>query len=253
MAAVYINEVICINWVAVRAYAYARVSTEEQASSALGLDAQLASTHRAIADRGWELAGDVIDAGVSGAVPPESRDALGPLLGALDAGEADALVAARLDRLTRSTRGWLDLADRSLEGGWVLVSVAENFDFSTETGEFTMTMFAAVAQLERRLIGSRVREAMAAAKARGVRLGRPVEHSPAVRDLVVEMRESGATLQQIADRLTSDGVTTPRGGLWHPATVRVILRSHNLDIEASDARDRAESEALLAAESFEAA
>ena len=94
---------------------------------------------------------------------------------------------------------------------------------------------------------------MAAARARGIRLGRPVEHSPAVRALVVDMRESGATLQAIADRLTDDGVGTPRGGRWHPSTVRTILRSHHLDIEASDARDRAASEALLAAESFEAA
>ena len=89
-------------------------------------------------------------------------------------------------------------------------------------------------------------------KARGVRLGRPVEHSPAVRALVVQMRESGATLQAIADRLTDDGVATPRGGRWHLATVKRILDSHRLDIEAADAADRIESEALLAVESFEA-
>ena len=236
-----------------RAFAYARVSTEEQSASALRLDAQLASTHTAIVDRGWSLVGDVIDAGVSGAVPPERRGALGPALVALDAGDVDALVAARLDRLTRSTRAWLDLAGRGQRRGWVLVSVAENFDLATEAGESTMTMLASVAQYERRLIGSRVREAMAAAKARGVRLGRPVEHSPTVRDLVVSMRESGATLQQIADRLTDDGVATPRGGLWHPATIKRILASRRLDIEASDAQARIESEALLAAESLEAA
>ena len=86
-----------------------------------------------------------------------------------------------------------------------------------------------------------------------MRLGRPVEHSPTVRDLVVSMRESGATLQQIADRLTDDGVATPRGGLWHPATIKRILASRRLDIEASDAQARIESEALLAAESLEAA
>ena len=78
-----------------RAIAYARVSTEEQAESALGLDAQLASAHRAISDRGWEFAGTAIDAGASYSVPPERRDALNPALGALDAGDADALVAAR--------------------------------------------------------------------------------------------------------------------------------------------------------------
>ena len=53
-----------------RAFAYSRASTEEQASSALGLDARLASTDSAIAERGWFVVGDVIDAGASGAVSP---------------------------------------------------------------------------------------------------------------------------------------------------------------------------------------
>ena len=94
------------------------------------------------------------------------------------------------------------------------------------------------AQYERRLIGSRVREAMAQTKARGVRLGQPVEHSAAMRALVVELREGGATLQAIADRLTAEGVATPRGGRWYPASVRGILVSAELDLVASDARDR---------------
>ena len=232
-----------------RALAYARVSTEEQAESGLGLDAQLASTHAAISERGWTLAGSVVDAGVSGSVPLERRDALGPALEALDSGDADALVVARLDRITRSLLAWAELVERSRRRSWAIVAVAEGFDLSTDGGEMT----AAVAQYERRLIGSRTREAMAAAKARGARFGRPVEHSPAVRALVVEMRESGATLQQIADRLTGDGVATPRNGRWHPSTVRSILESARLDAEAFDAQARIESEALLAVETFEAA
>ena len=56
-------------------------STEEQAKSGLGIDAQLEAVHRAISDRGWELAGTVVDAGVSGTVPPDHREALGPVPG----------------------------------------------------------------------------------------------------------------------------------------------------------------------------
>ena len=237
---------------AVRALAYARVSTEEQAESGLGLDAQLASTHAAISERGWTLAGSVVDAGVSGSVPLERRDALGPALEALDSGNADALVVARLDRITRSLLAWAELVERSRRRRWAIVAVAEGFDLSTDGGEMTAAVLAAVAQYERRLIGSRTREAMAAAKARGARFGRPVEHSPAVRALVVELRESGATLQQIADQLTGDGVATPRGGRWYPSTVRSILESARLDAEAFDAQARIECEALLAVESFEA-
>ena len=236
-----------------RAFAYARVSTEEQAESGLGLDAQLGAAHTAISERGWTLAGSVVDAGVSGSVPPDRREQLGPVLEALDSGDGDALVVARLDRITRSLLAWAELVERSRRRGWAVVAVAEGFDLSTNSGEMAAGVLAVVAQYERRLIGDRTREAMAAAKARGVRFGRPVEHSPTVRRLVVEMRESGATLQQIADRLTDDGVATPRGGRWHLSTVKRILDSHHLDIEASDARDRIESEAMLAVESFEAA
>ena len=96
--------------------------------SALDIDAQLASTHRAVAERGWELAGTVIDAGVSGAVDPDRRDALGPVLAALDAGDGDALVVARLDRITPSVLAWAELLKRSQRRGWVLVAVAESLD-----------------------------------------------------------------------------------------------------------------------------
>ena len=223
---------------AVRAISYARVSTEDQAESGLGLDAQLSSVHAAITERGWTLAGDLVDAGVSGAVPPERREALGPALEALDAGEASALVVARLDRITRSLLAWAELVERSRRRRWAIVAVAEGFDLSTDAGEMTAAVLAAVAQYERRLIGSRTREAMAAAKARGVRFGRPVEHSAAARHLVVAMRSSGATLQQIADRLSAEGVATPRGGRWHLSTVRRILVSDELDAEALEASAR---------------
>ena len=161
-------------------------------------------------------------------------------------------MVARLDRITRSLLAWAELVERSRRRCWAIVAVAEGFDLSTDGGEMTAAVLAAVAQYERRLIGSRTREAMAAAKARGARFGRPVEHSPATRRLVIEMRESGATLQQIADRLAGDGVATPRGGRWHPSTVRSILESDRLDGEAADTQARIESEALLAVESFEA-
>ena len=217
-----------------RALAYARVSTVDQHESGLGMDAQLASTHAAIDERGWILAGSVVDAAVGGSVPPDRREALGPALAALDAGDADALVVARLDRLTRSLLSWAELVERSRRRRWAIVAVAEGFDLSSDSGEMTAAVLAAVAQYERRLIGARTREAMAAARARGVRLGRPVEHSPAVRGLVAEMRSGGATLQRIADRLTAEGAPTPRGGRWHPSTVRTILGSARLDTEASD-------------------
>lgn len=229
-----------------RAIAYSRVSTDEQAESGLSLDAQAAATHRAITRRGWKFAGNVVDVGVPESVPPDRRKAMGPALESLDRGDADALVAVRLDRITRSVRTLAEMVERSRRRGWLLVAVAENFDLSTGSGEIAARILTVVAQNERDRVGAHTREAMAAARARGVRLGRPSEHLPETRLLVMRAHLAGCTLQEIADRLTEDQVPTPRGGRWHPATVRRILVSLRLDYEARQAADRLASQAQAA-------
>ena len=222
-----------------QAFAYARVSTEDQADEGLGIAAQLDVARAAIAERDWVLVGEVVDAAVGGSVAPERRPALGPALEALDvAGAAAALVVARLDRVTRSLLAWAELVERSRRRGWAIVAVAEGFDLSTDSGELTAGLLASVAQYERRLIGARTREAMAAAKARGARFGRPIEHSPEARRIVGEMRAGGATLQEIADRLVAEEIPTPRGGRWWTSTVHAIVVSLRLDAEAAAAVTR---------------
>ena len=158
----------------------------------------------------------------------------GPALGpALEALAGAALVVARLDRVTRSLLAWAELVERSRRRGWAIVVVAEGFDLSTDSGELTAALLASVAQYERRLSGARTREAMAAAKARGARYGRPIEHAPEARHIVGEMRAGAATLQAIADRLTAEGIPTPRGAPWRTSNVDGVLRSRRLDAEAA--------------------
>ena len=116
----YTSEVICVGRVAVRAFAYARASTEEQASAALGLDARIASTDGSIDERGWFVVGDVTDAGASGAVLPERCDALCPLLAALDAATPTHWWRLAWTRLTEA-RGpdWTSqIAASSTTGCW---------------------------------------------------------------------------------------------------------------------------------------
>ena len=96
-------------------------------------------------------------------VAPERRPALGPALEAFDVAGA-ALVVARLDRVTRSLLAWAELVERSRRRGWAIVVVAAGFDLSTDSGELTAALLAALAQYERRLSGARTREAMAAAR-----------------------------------------------------------------------------------------
>ena len=155
-----------------RAIGYLRVSTEEQADSGLGLQAQEAQVRAEIEHKGWDLAELVVDAGVS--AKTLKRPGLGRALEMLDAGEADVIVAAKLDRLSRSVADFLSLVDESHRRGWHVDVLDLQVDTSTPTGRLMATMLSALSEWERRMIGQRTSEALQALKAQGVRLGRPV-------------------------------------------------------------------------------
>lgn len=212
--------------------AYLRVSTEEQAVSGLGLQAQEAAIRTATADRGADLVAIYSDPGVSGAVAPADRPGLTDALAAVGPGRAGVLMVAKLDRLTRTLLDFALLMQRSQREGWALVTLDLGVDTSTPQGELMANVFATFAQFERRLIGQRTKDALAVKRAQGVRLGRPVALPAAVRDRIVGERRAGATMATIAARLTADAVPTAQGGArWHPSTVQSVLRSVELDQE----------------------
>ena len=213
---------------------YLRVSTEEQARTGLGLAAQR-ETIRAEADRrGWEVEW-VADDGVSGGTAPRERPGLSTALDRVTAG--DVLVVAKLDRLGRSALDVIGLARQAEDEGWDVVILDLGLDTTTPVGRFTLTIIAGVAELERDLIRQRTREALAALKARGVRLGRPHGLPDDVMARVVAEREDGATYRAIADDLNTDGIPTPAGSTWYPATVARVLKTAALDAEAAARRE----------------
>jgi len=220
-----------------RVIGYGRVSTIEQAESRAGLDAQRTTIAAEAERRGWTLASYIED-GCSGAKPPDERDGLGLALRELRRGAADVLMVGKLDRLSRSLRDFADLMERSREEGWALVALDLGVDTTTPAGEMMASVVAAVAQYERRLIGQRTREGLAAKRAQGVRIGRPRSLPEATVARIVTERDAGATLDAIADRLTDEGVPTAQGGRrWWPATVRAVLLS--VEREADLGRIRA--------------
>lgn len=214
-----------------RAITYLRVSTEEQAESGNGLGAQRATVAAAVEHRGWDLVAELADEGLS--AKNLNRPALLEALTRMDAGEADALVVAKLDRLSRSVLDFARITERAKRRGWAVVALDVDVDMTTPTGELVANITSSVAQWERRIIGVRTSEAMQVMKARGVRLGRPVELDDRVRRRIGAERHQGRALRAIARDLNTEQVPTARGGTWHASTVRAVLDSLSLDEAAA--------------------
>jgi DNA invertase Pin-like site-specific DNA recombinase len=207
-----------------RVIGYTRVSTDGQAESGAGLEAQETAIKAECDRRGWDLVRIATDTGSGKTMA--GRVQLAEALEDLDAGNADALVAAKLDRVARSVLDFAELMARASKWNWSMVVLDVAVDTSTPSGELMATVVSAFAQYERRLIGQRTRDALAAKKAAGVKLGRPRTLDPAVRARIVAERQAGRSLRAIAADLTSEGVPTARGNaIWHASAVRHIAEA----------------------------
>jgi DNA invertase Pin-like site-specific DNA recombinase len=117
------------------------------------------------------------------------RPGISGALERLDAGKADALMVAKLDRLSRSLFDFAGLMERARRKGWALVALDLGVDTTTPSGEMMANVLATFSQFERRIIGLRTKEALAAKRAAGVRLGRPRTLSDDVVVRIVSERE----------------------------------------------------------------
>ena len=204
-----------------RALGYLRVSTDEQADSGLGLDAQRAAVTRYAAAQGWEIEFHT-DAGASG--KSLDRPALQAALGALNAKRADVLIVAKLDRVSRSVADFAGVLETAQRRGWSLVAIDLGVDTSTSAGELVANVMASVARWERRVIGERTSAALRAKVARGEPVGRPRALPAASLARLRALRDAGASHAGVAAALNDEAVATAHGGRWHPSTVARILR-----------------------------
>jgi DNA invertase Pin-like site-specific DNA recombinase len=157
------------------------------------------------------------------------RTGLEAAIASIERGEADVLVTAKLDRLSRSLMDFATLMERSRRKGWALVALDLGVDASTPSGEMLANVLAVFARFERRLIGQRTKDALAVKRAQGVVLGRPPALPAAVRQRIRRMHAHGTTLTAIAAHLNAEAVPTAHGGRqWHPSTVRAIVRAGRL-------------------------
>ncbi|OSZ69557.1 hypothetical protein CAP40_01490 [Sphingomonas sp. IBVSS2] len=164
-------------------YGYARVSTDDQSLN-LQLDALNAA---GCADR-------IFTDKLSG--KSRKRPGLEELLSQI--GRHDTLIVWRLDRIGRNFRDLVDIADELRERGANLVSLTEGIDTSSSIGEVIYRLMIVFADFERKVIVERTNAGLAAAKARGVRLGRrPKLTSLQIRDLRA-LVESGKPKAEVA-------------------------------------------------------
>ena len=169
---------------------YARVSTTNHGQD-VGL--QTRELWQFAEARGWTVAGEYIDAGVSGA--KDSRPELNRLMADAHKRRFDVICVWRFDRFARSVSHLLRALETFKALGIDFVSFSEQMDTSTPAGKMVFTVLGAVAELERSLIVERVRAGLRNARAKGKRLGRPRVLVDAAR--IASLRASGASWRAI--------------------------------------------------------
>jgi len=208
-----------------RAVGYARVSTDEQGDSGLGLDAQENSIRLEVERRGWDLV-EPLYVDVASGKSMKRRPNLAAALNALDAGDADVLVVAKLDRLARSVPDFSGMLARSREKRWALDVVDLGVDTTTPNGKMIAQILMVLAEWEREMIGDRTRNALASARRQGTQLGRRSNVPDDILAMIRALKGQGVSLGAIARTLNDAGVPTAQGGkAWYPATVKKIFEN----------------------------
>lgn len=212
-----------------RFVAYYRVSTAQQGRSGLGLEAQREAVRAYLNGGQWSLLAEHTE------VESGKRNDRPQLAAALATCRLTGavLVIAKLDRLSRDAHFLLGLEKAGVE------FIAADMP---NANRLTVRLMAVIAQEEREMISVRTKQALAAAKARGVRLGgrrgshvvdnrlgreaiqrRADAFAAGVGPIADGLRQAGHSLRQIAATLADRGILTPRGGVWSADGVRQVL------------------------------
>lgn len=203
-------------------FGYSRVSTDEQAESRNGLEAQRSAIDTEAARRGWAVE-HLADEGVSGKyINASLREALQLLA----SGQGNGLIVAKLDRLARSVVHAANIINAAQAQGWSLVVLDINLDLSTAAGRMMARTLVSFAEYERELISERTKAGLAAKMARGERIGRPRLATAGVVRRIVLDRNAGLSFGRIARALETESILSPAGRpTWQASTVRRIYQS----------------------------
>ena len=224
----------------IRCAIYTRKSSEEgldQAFNTLHAQREACEAYvRSQASEGWKVLPEVYDdGGFSGG--NIERPALKRLLEDIDAGKVDTIVVYKIDRLTRSLSDFARIVDRLDKAQASFVSVTQSFNTTTSMGRLTLNVLLSFAQFEREVTGERIRDKIAASKAKGMWMGGlpPLGYDPptdkTTRALVLNEAEAApvrlifnlylelGSVSALEARLAEDGV---RSKVWNTAKGRQL-------------------------------
>ncbi len=230
-----------------RAIVYVRVSTDDQAESKAGLNAQLDACRAHAIRVGAELVGPFADPGISGAAPLDARPGLIEALAQIRA--EDFLLVAKRDRLGRDPLVVIMIeAAVKRQGGRVVSAAGEGTQDDSPTSVLMRRIIDAFSEYERLLIKARTRAALLAKRSRGQRIGSipfgyaladdgarsksgqpvalvPNEADDAIAAQVRRLRAEGMTLRAVAGELDRLGIPTKKGAeRWSHASVARLLQ-----------------------------
>jgi DNA invertase Pin-like site-specific DNA recombinase len=224
-----------------KAICYVRVSTEEQAKCGVSLDMQEEKIREYCKMADLEVVSIIREEGISGSKALHSRPGGEELLKTVARGDAQHVIALKLDRLfrdaedaLRQTKAW-DNAGVSLH---LIDMGGQTLNTGSAMGRFFLTMAAAFAELERNMIRERTKAALSHKKGKHEVYGHtPFGFDRKGTDLVVnpneykvlkrirERREAGDSFRSIAAFLNETQVPTKNGRRWHDSTIRYLLQN----------------------------
>ena len=223
-----------------RIVTYARVSTAEQVEKGTSLSDQRRRLAAAVTSRAAELVEHFDDAGVSGVL--DSRPGLDRLLGRVEAGGVDAVMATKIDRISRSAVGLLNLVEKLREHGCHVVLIDEGLDTSTPAGDLTSGVLGVIGGWERRRISERTQQGRRAAAQnegrfvsstppfgyrvvsaparRGKRLVKDDAQAETIRTIFQRLIVDGSKANVSVAELNSAGMAPARASAWSATSLR---------------------------------
>jgi site-specific DNA recombinase len=221
----------------IKAIGYIRVSTDEQAKEGVSLENQEQKIRDYCKFKDFEILEIVQDAGIS--AKNLRRPGVQKVIEMAQNKMIDAVVVYKLDRIFRSTVDALETTKKFDKWGVSFHSIQEALDTKSAMGKFFFTLTAALAEMEREIIGERTRDVLQRKKANGEVYGhvpfgfkkfkgKLLNHGAEQKivQTVLGLRQKGFNFSHISRELNHMGLKTKKGNQWFPQTVKNVIAIH---------------------------